>query len=1103
MSRTIFEELKARVKLSVYLNQKFGMTFNKNMASCILHEDRTPSFHLIDDERWHCFSCGAGGDVVDLVAAKMNFPTMDAVRVVAKDVGIEVSVEDERHVKALRERREKVSQMLDKAKSDLVGDMSAEMYLERRKIENSAIEHFGLGYVAEVKDREGKNLGDAISIPLKDRFDKVVGYSMRLINPGDEGKYKNSYQDDLGLFVKREIIYNIGASRKAIKENRCVYIVEGYFDVISMWQMGFTNTVGICQAIMTKEQMKHLHDALGPTDEIIIIPDFDKPGLEALEKNIAAMRVYSNERSIKVAMLEGGKDIADLFVVDKDKAKEQVAKTKPAEEFLIERLVSKEGDKVRQYQLVKPIIMSVSPLMRDDLVTKLAHIWGKDRSLIADYFNSKSNDLDSQTFSDVLDMASIHYEYVMEIDTKRMRYGLPSIDRMMRGVPPGEYALLQARTSVGKTAVALNIASHWSRAVEQSDSYGLFFSLEMNKPQVFERMMQIANAKSGTEIEQMVKLRDPRLGDFHESTRSFFRRVHVCDKPGLTLEEMKEYITYFATTRGHVAWVLVDYFGLIREESSHDHYHNESVKARKIKEIAKETKSSWLVLHQLSRKGGTGGERVTLDMGRDSVVGDSRVWVAGEGQIPIRELVGKNPSVVCVGDDYKYKIKKAYKVWEKGKRDIFKVTTRRGYEIRVTSSHPLLTADRGMVRLRDLKPGDAVAMASGFYSLGGTPLPEAEILGHMLANGGLTEKSMSYTCGNRSVLERFVKCASEFGVSPRVFSDGITVRLPRTLKKPHKGPNPLRALLEKHGSYWVKSPKRIIPESIWRADLDSAALFIKAYWSNDGHVDKTGVHVVSASKDMALGFMRLLLRFGIVADMQKEPSVWRVSIRGHRHIRLFSERIGLIGDKQKKIERLHPPRKILSGHRFDVFTASLWSELHASRKKSGLSWKEAFGSSGVYEKRDISRAKLESIAARVGSKRLSDLASSDLYFDEIETIKRDGHEPVFDIAVVGIHNFVADGFSAANSGVVEEAAYDLIGLWRPELEKDISVEERMRRVDESAMMWGTLKQRNGPTGEIKLIYDRRTMRLEDPGQPAHQPQMRLPGERSAYKDDEH
>jgi 5S rRNA maturation endonuclease (ribonuclease M5) len=607
--RQIFDEIKQRVKLGDYLSFHYGLDLKNGMALCPLHQDeKTRSFHVINDERWYCFGGCGGGDIFEFVQKKHNVPLMDAVRMVAKEVGVEMSKEEEGRIRAFKDLQDRNRHMLEKAAKELHEDLNADTYLASRHITPEAIKHFGLGYRPDC---------NAISIPIYDRFNRLVGYSLRLMTPGpNEPKYKNSRADDLGLFQKKEILYNLGACRADVKKR--VYICEGYFDVIALWMAGFKNVVGVCQAIMTKEQMKILHEAMTPETEVILVPDTDKPGIEALHKNVSMFRAYSKERSIKTVMVsevDDSKDAGEAFVKNPGKFVDVVNAPEQAELSMLRLISETELDRAKQYQLARPVLASVSPLLRDDLVVYLAETWGKDKKLLGSYFGTEVNDADPSSFSGSLDLCDQYGDYIKHVHAHGIRFNIPGLDRLIRRIAPGEVCYIQARTAVGKTAALLNFLGGFSKQKIPC----LFFSLEQQKEQIYERMMQIANRLPGHEIERMTLDRDGRLSDFQSNYYEMFRNVWVCDKPGLTLAGIKEHILQFAAINTFPAVVAIDYFGYINIGDK-DIYAGYSKLAKDIKSTAKELNNSWVVLNQLSRVGGSGGEPVTLDMGRDTGV---------------------------------------------------------------------------------------------------------------------------------------------------------------------------------------------------------------------------------------------------------------------------------------------------------------------------------------------------------------------------------------------------------------------------------------------------------------------------------------------------
>lgn len=606
--REIFDEIRRRLRLADYLSSQFGVVIGRGgMASCPLHEDKTPSMHVIDDSRWYCFSCGEGGDAVDFVSKKLGLPIMEAAKRVAGEVGVELTPQEEARIRAYRDLQDRTGSMLTKASQELSDDLAANIYLENRHMTPDAVKQFGLGFRPDL---------NAISIPINDRFNRLVGYSMRLLDPKEgESKYKNSRADDLGLFQKKEILYNLGSCRKNIKDR--VYIAEGYFDVISLWILGVEAPIGICQAIMTKEQAAILHEAIKPETEIVFVPDNDRAGLEALQKNIALLRGYSKERSIKVAKLPAGsKDANDALVSDPVTAKDLILKPAQAEMVLLERLIDLETDKTKQYQLARPITSSVSPLLRDDLLDFLSKKWEKDKRLLVGYFGDGVKDADASSFNGAMELVDSYSEYLKHINQRGIHFNIPCFDRLIRRIPPGEVCYIQARTSVGKTALLLNLLA----ALSQQGHKILFFSLEMQKEPIFERMMQISNRLSNGEIERLVSTGGPKLGIAYNNFYELFKNVWVVDRPGLTMAQIREYIHQFSLIHDFPQVVAVDYFGYIRTPGKGDVYERTSELAKEIKATAKELNNQWIVLHQLSRAGGTGGEPVTLDMGRDTGV---------------------------------------------------------------------------------------------------------------------------------------------------------------------------------------------------------------------------------------------------------------------------------------------------------------------------------------------------------------------------------------------------------------------------------------------------------------------------------------------------
>lgn len=204
-----------------------------------------------------------------------------------------------------------------------------------------------------------------------------------------------------------------------------------------------------------------------------------------------------------------------------------------------------------------------------------------------------------------------YIEFIQHMQQRKLKLGWPEIDKGTRGLIPGDVCIIMARAGVGKSAVVQTLQlDAWDRQRIAS----IFFSLEMPVTAVFERA---ASMKSGWEED---KIEEMFLTEQHESIMKslegiLYSGVYICDKAALTLSQIQRIVEQ----RKGIGLVIIDYMGLVKGEGN-THYEKASSIASGLKQMAKETGTVVMCVCQTSRKGGTGDERVTLEMARDTGV---------------------------------------------------------------------------------------------------------------------------------------------------------------------------------------------------------------------------------------------------------------------------------------------------------------------------------------------------------------------------------------------------------------------------------------------------------------------------------------------------
>ncbi|HEV2753046.1 MAG TPA: DNA primase [Solirubrobacteraceae bacterium] len=314
---------------------------------CPFHDERTPSFGISPSKKmYHCFGCGAGGDVFGFVQETEGLDFADAVQALAERFNVELEHEAEDPQAAeRRRRRERLHELLERTAAFYVRYLwesdeaaRARAYLAERGLEEATLREFRVGYapsrwdtVMLASQRSGfgaKELYDAglvqrprgggrvydrfraqITFPLCDPRGRVLGFAGRRMDDGRGPKYLNSPEGD--LFHKGGMVFGADLARAHAAKAGQVIAAEGYTDVLALHQGGLRNAVGIMGTALTEEQVGEL-SRLAPT--VLLALDADSAGEGAM---VRAAQVAAGRRlELRVVPLPEGLDPADLIARD-------------------------------------------------------------------------------------------------------------------------------------------------------------------------------------------------------------------------------------------------------------------------------------------------------------------------------------------------------------------------------------------------------------------------------------------------------------------------------------------------------------------------------------------------------------------------------------------------------------------------------------------------------------------------------------------------------------------------------------------------------------------------------------------------------------------
>ena len=363
---------------------------------CPFHNDSNPSFYVSPSRgTCHCFTCGEGGDSVGFIMKHEQMNYVEALRWLANRYGIEVKetelTDEQRKEKTEREAMFVVNNWAAEYYSDILyndvdGRAVGLQYFRQRGFRDDIIKKFRLGFSPADKyamPKKAKEKGYNLEImenaslcykdskgEMVDRFSgramfpwigvsgNVVAFGGRVLDSRTKGvsqKYVNSSESP--IYKKERELYGLFQAKKAIGSEDCVYMVEGYTDVISMHQCGIENVVANSGTALSKHQIHLLHRF---TSNIVLLYDGDAAGIKAALRGTDML--LSEGMNVKVLLLPDGDD-PDSFAKkhNADYFKQYVEEHKTDFiEFKTRVLMEGQTDPYKRSEAINSIVKSVS-----------------------------------------------------------------------------------------------------------------------------------------------------------------------------------------------------------------------------------------------------------------------------------------------------------------------------------------------------------------------------------------------------------------------------------------------------------------------------------------------------------------------------------------------------------------------------------------------------------------------------------------------------------------------------------------------------------------------------------------------------------------------
>ncbi len=661
-------------------------------------------------------------------------------------------------------------------------------------------------------------------------------------------------------------------------------------------------------------------------------------------------------------------------------------------------------------------------------------------------------------------------------------------------VPDGENFIAQD-VFVHNTALALSLAHNASLRFQHGVA---IFSLEMSAAQLIARFLSMDAG-----VDQQ-KLRTGFIDDdeWERISESVGRlsetNIYIDDTPGATLMEMRSKARRLMMERGFDL-LIIDYLQLMQGSGGSTGHENRvqeiSMISRGLKELARELNVPVLALSQLSRavESRTDKKPQLSDL-RESgcVTGDTLVYLPDQGVYrPIEQMVGQSGfNVLALNTEtWQMEVCPVSNAFATGRKPVYRLTTRLGRTVRATANHKFLTIN-GWQRLDELQPGMRIAAPRTLPGPDEATMSDDELalLGHLIGDGcTLPRHIIQYTTREPVLAETVAALATAvFGdaVTPRISAERqwYKVYLVASEHLTHNKRNPIAAWLDELGVFGLRSYEKFVPEMVFAQPAAGIARFLRHLWSTDGCINYAlgaahypTIYYASSSLTLAQGVQSLLLRLGINGTLSLHRQIgkgrdqFHVTVSGNMEMQHFLTEIGGLGESKSKHAELilaHLSERREKTAR-DVVPREVWSLLRTDEWTPETSWP-----SSVRAVRDqnLSRKRALRVATEMSSAVLTQLAQSDVYWDELLTIEADGEDDVYDLTVDKLHDFSAANIYCHNS--IEQDADIVMFIYRDEV---YNPETDRKNIADVIIA----KHRNDPVGQISLYFQAAQTRYRD------------------------
>jgi len=385
MNRSTVEEIKARIPIEELIGsyvklEKAGKSFK---AKCPFHNEKTASF-FISPERggYYCFGCSAKGDIFSFVEQFEGLDFRGALKVLAERAGVPLDFGKDNKADSEKDILFRIMEdAVDFYEKQYEISAEAKDYVQKRGISQETRSTFRIGWAPQgwknvlshlkkkgysevliekaglIKRREEKKAGlddvydrfrGRVMFPIMDTSGRVIAFSGRiLVEDEKNAKYLNS--PETPLFNKSQVLFGLDKAKSEIRRLNYSILVEGQMDLVLSHQAGVRNTIAASGTALTDQMtgesgiVSNLGLVRRLSSNMIIALDSDKAGRMATMRAVAATALGMG-MSVKIAVIEGGKDPADLILQDPELWKNVLKGSKHVVEFELDNILREVSD---------------------------------------------------------------------------------------------------------------------------------------------------------------------------------------------------------------------------------------------------------------------------------------------------------------------------------------------------------------------------------------------------------------------------------------------------------------------------------------------------------------------------------------------------------------------------------------------------------------------------------------------------------------------------------------------------------------------------------------------------------------------------------------